>query len=82
VAFLRQWLPDEAKEVYRQMVRENPANWWRHPHFAGGIIETHALRGNGIDERTLGIADLGAVWPELLLAALDLPAPNKDAASA
>jgi hypothetical protein len=82
VAFLRQWLPDEAKEVYRQMIRDDPVNWWRDPHFASGIIEKHALRGNGITERVLGVSDLGAIWPDLLLAALDLPEPTRGAASA
>jgi hypothetical protein len=72
VAFLRDWLPDEAKDVYRAMIREDPLNWSRHPHFAGGIILKDALRGNGIDEKTLGVPDLNKIWPELLEAALDL----------
>jgi hypothetical protein len=70
VEFLRWWLPEEAKRVYREMILEDPENWSKHPHFSGGIIVKHALRGNGIDERALGIKNLDAIWPELLLAAL------------
>ncbi|MGH7470119.1 MAG: hypothetical protein ACRENP_19410 [Longimicrobiales bacterium] len=80
VAFLRDWLPEEAKQAYRVLIREDPENWWRHPHFAGGIIVEHALRANGIDERALGIPDLNAVWPDLLEAAVQNQ--KEDAASA
>jgi hypothetical protein len=80
VEFLRWWLPEGAKRVYRDMIREDPENWCRHPHFAGGIIVKHALRGNGIDERALGIPDLDAVWPELLQAAVE-PPPEQDLAA-
>jgi hypothetical protein len=54
------------------MIAADPEGWWRDPHFAGGIIPRHALRGNGLDERALGVADLDRIWPELLrLAVLD-----------
>lgn len=66
VAFLRAWLPTAARDAYRAMMRADPQGWHRDPHFAGGIIAEHALRGNGIDERALGVDDLDAVWPELL----------------
>lgn len=66
VAFLREWLPDEARRAYREMIEEDPLLWSRHPHFAGGLIVEHALRGNGIDEHALGVPDLDAVWPDLL----------------
>ena len=66
VGFLRDWLPAEARRAYRALIDEDPAGWTRHPHFAGGVIVTHALRGNGLDERTLGIPDLDAAWPDLL----------------
>jgi hypothetical protein len=72
IAFLREWLPDEAKRVYREMIREDPMNWPRHPHFSDGVIVKHALRGNGIDECALGVPDLNAIWPELLRAAIEL----------
>jgi len=71
VAFLRQWLPPEALLVYREMIRENPKGWHLDPHFSGGIIVEHALRGNGIDERALGVEDLNAVWPALLREAVE-----------
>ena len=71
VSFLRNWLPAEAVVVYRAMILEDPVNWYRHPHFAGGIILEHGLRGNGIDERTLGVANLDQIWPELLKAAVE-----------
>ena len=64
--FLQGWLTDEAKRVYREMIEEDPENWSRHPHFHGGVIVEHALRGNGIDERALGVADLDPLWPDLL----------------
>lgn len=66
ITFLRRWLPEEAKRAYRQMIDEDPMNWARHPHFAGGVIVNGALRGNGIDERTLGVSNLDHLWPELL----------------
>lgn len=66
VAFLREWLPAQAKETYRAMMAEDPDHWHRHPHFAGGIIREHALRGNGITETVLGVKDLDEVWPALL----------------
>ena len=68
--FLRRWLPDLAKDVYREMIRNDPTNWFQHPHFSSGLIVKHALRGNGINEKTTGMRDLNAIWPELLLAAL------------
>lgn len=71
VAFLRDWLPEEAKSVYREMIRENPTTWWQDPHFAGGIIVEYALRGNGFDERALGVKDLEPLWPELLERAVE-----------
>jgi hypothetical protein len=71
VAFLKQWLPEDAKQVYRSMIAENPDTWWQHPHFATGIIVSHALRGNGIDERALGVADLDSLWPDLLRCAVE-----------
>lgn len=77
VEFLRWWLPEEAKRVYRAMIRDDPENWCRDPHFSGGIIVKHALRGNGIDERALGITDLDAVWPDLLRAAVEPPAGDE-----
>ena len=70
VAFLREWLPEPAKAVYREMIAEDPDHWPRHPHFAGGIIAEHALRGNGITEKILGVRDLEEVWPGLLELAL------------
>jgi hypothetical protein len=70
VAFLRDWLPAEAKRTYRAMIAEDPDHWYRHPHFAGGIITDHALRGNGINEKVLGVENLEAVWPALLELAL------------
>lgn len=66
VAFLREWLPEAARIEYRAMMEADPAGWHTHPHFAGGVIPEHALRGNGIDERVLNVADLDDVWPELL----------------
>lgn len=66
VAFLRGWLPEEARRAYRRMMEEDPVNWSRDPHFANGVIVEHALRGNGIDERALGVPSLDEVWPELL----------------
>jgi hypothetical protein len=72
VSFLRAWLPAGARETYRRMIAADPEGWWRDPHFAGGIIPRHALRGNGLDERALGVADLDRIWPELLrLAVID-----------
>jgi hypothetical protein len=66
VAFLRDWLPAEARRAYREMMEDDPDGWPRHPHFRGGVIVRHALRGNGLDERALGVADLDAAWPDLL----------------
>lgn len=74
VAFLRKWLPEDAKCLYREMVRENPSGWWHDPHFANGLIPDNALRGNGLTEKTLGVKSLDLIWPLLLLAALsELP---------
>jgi hypothetical protein len=74
VAFLREWLPEEARRAYREMMMDDPEGWPRHPHFAGGVIVRHALRGNGLDERALGVPDLDAAWPDLLRrAVLDDP---------
>lgn len=71
VSFLRGWLPERAKAVYRTMIAEDPESWRAHPHFAGGIIVEHALRGNGITEEALGVTCLQAIWPELLELALN-----------
>ena len=70
VAFLREWLPPQARSTYRQMIAEDPEHWFRQPHFTGGIIPEHALRGNGITEKVLGVPDLEAVWPAILEMAL------------
>ena len=76
VAFLRDWLPDEARLAYQQMIREDPTGWWHDPHFADGVILRFALRGNGITERALGVADLAPLWPELLARAVAEPEPD------
>ena len=70
VAFLRDWLPPQARETYRAMIAADPEHWPRHPHFSGGIIPQHAMRGNGITEKVLGVKDLEEVWPALLELAL------------
>ena len=70
VDYLRDWLPAQAKDTYRRMIAEDPDHWHRHPHFAGGVIAEHALRGNGITEKVLGVKDLEEVWPALLELAL------------
>lgn len=70
VEFLRAWLPEQAAQVYREMMDRDPVNWSRDPHFAGGIIVEHALRGNGLTEQALGVPDLEALWPGLLEEAL------------
>jgi hypothetical protein len=75
VAFLRDWFPEEAKRTYRAMIAEDPDHWHRHPHFAGGIIPEHALRGNGITEKVLGVKSLDDVWPALLARALEEEEP-------
>ena len=67
IAFLRDWLPEEAKEVYREMIRAAPHSWWHDPHFKGGIILEYALRGNGFNEQALGVKNLEPLWPDLLV---------------
>lgn len=71
VAFLRAWLPDRAKAVYRALIAEDPESWRAHPHFSGGLIVDHVLRGNGLTEAALGVEDLHQVWPDLLRLALE-----------
>jgi hypothetical protein len=70
VQFIRQWLPDRAQAVYRALIAADPESWRAHPHFAGGIIVDHVLRGNGLTEAALGVADLNELWPDLLELAL------------
>jgi hypothetical protein len=66
VAFLRESLPAQAIRIYREMITADPDAWHRDPHFGGGIVVRHLLRGNGIDEAVLGVDDLERIWPELL----------------
>lgn len=66
IAFLRDWLPEEAKRVYREMIRSSPNAWWYDPHFEGGVILEYALRGNGFTEKALGVKNLQPLWPDLL----------------
>ena len=73
VSFLRDWLPPEARRRYRLMIQENPQGWTSDPHFSGGIIVKHALRGNGIDEKVLGVPNLDSIWAELLAEAVADP---------
>jgi hypothetical protein len=71
VAYLRDWLPADARRVYRGMIEDDPEHWHRDAHFAGGVVVDHLLRGNGLDERALGVRDLDGVWPELLRLAVE-----------
>jgi len=64
VAFLRRFLPPEARATYRAMMDADPPGWHLHPHFAGGVIP-RMLRGNGYTDRLVG-ESLDAVWPQLL----------------
>lgn len=66
VDFLREWIPEPAKEVYREMMAEDPEHWSSDPHFGGGIVVEHFLRGNGLDENALGVPDLEPFWRDLL----------------
>lgn len=66
VRFLRDWLPPQAREAYREMILLDSEYWYEDPHFAGGVIPKHILRGNGITEEVLGVEDLDEVWPALL----------------
>jgi hypothetical protein len=77
VAFLREWLPASAARAYRRMIAADPVDWSAHPHFQGGIIVEHALRGNGITEEVLGVESLEAIWPELLRLAVQVPDPGE-----
>jgi hypothetical protein len=79
VAFLRGWLPERAKAVYRTMVAEDPEGWRAHPHFAGDLIVEHALRGNGITAEGLGVTCLKRIWPELLELALNAEETEREA---
>jgi hypothetical protein len=79
VGFLREWLPENAKRVYRDMILSSPNAWWYDPHFDGGIILEYALRGNGFTEKSLGVKSLEPLWPELLArAVLDDVAQKRD----
>ena len=79
VAFLRAWLPERVKSVYRALIHEGPESWRAHPHFAGGLIVDHVLRGNGLTEEALGVEDLNQLWPDLLrLALFDEPPPTPE----
>ena len=75
VDFLRAWLPERVKSVYRTLIEEGPESWRAHPHFAGGVIVDHVFRGNGLTEEALGVEDLNQVWPELLRLALSSEPP-------
>lgn len=66
VRFIRDWLPPQARQVYREMMLRDPEYWYEDPHFAGGVIPDFVLRGNGITERVLGVDDLQSIWPALL----------------
>jgi hypothetical protein len=70
VAFLRGWLPESAKQTYRELIAEDPQNWSTHPHFREGVIARHVLRGNGFTEKVLGVASLDPYWPDLLARAV------------
>lgn len=71
IAFLRDWLPPEAQQAYREMIHTAPDSWWLHPHFQGGVILEYALRGNGFDEKALGVKSLEPLWPDLLRSAVE-----------
>jgi len=73
VEFLRGWLPPSSIRTYREMIERDPIYWHRHPHFAGGIVVEHFLRGNGITETVLGVDDLDKVWPEILRRVVGAP---------
>jgi hypothetical protein len=75
VAFLRAWLPERVKSVYRALIEDGPEGWRAHPHFAGGVIVDHVFRGNGLTEEALGVEDLNKIWPELLQLALSNEPP-------
>ena len=77
VAFLRSWLPERVKAVYRALIEESPESWRAHPHFAGAVIVDHVFRGNGLTEDALGVKDLNEVWPELLRLALSSEPPAR-----
>lgn len=69
-AFLRRWLPDGVRAEYRRIMAADPAGWPLHPHFAGGLVVRHALRGNGVDEHALGVPSLEPLWKEALARAV------------
>ena len=73
-AFLRRWLPEGVRAEYRRIMAADPAGWPHHPHFAGGLIVRHALRGNGVDEHALGVPSLEPLWREALARAVADPA--------
>jgi hypothetical protein len=70
IEFIRRWLPEPARRTYRAMMRRDPTGWMRDPHFASGFFTRVVLRGNGLDERALGMPDLEPIWPELLAEAV------------
>lgn len=77
VTFLRRWLPEDAKQIYREMIAEDPQHWSKHPHFHSGFVCTHLLRGNGFTERVLGVTSLDPYWPDILAHAVTLEAPPR-----
>jgi hypothetical protein len=66
VEFLRDWLPSSAISTYRTMMLEDPDRWPQHPHFSGGLVVRHMLRGNGLSRELVRPDLLDAIWPELL----------------
>jgi hypothetical protein len=66
IGFLREWLPSSAISTYRTLMLEAPDRWSQHPHFGGGLVVRHMLRGNGLPEELVRTELLDAIWPELL----------------
>jgi hypothetical protein len=66
VSFLRDWLPSSAISTYRTLMLDDPDHWPQHPHFGGGVVVRHMLRGNGLPVELVGAELLDAIWPELL----------------
>lgn len=78
INFLREWLPTEVIDSYRELIESQPDDWQDDPHFQGGIAVKHLFEGNGITARSLGVPSLESIWPDILRKAVCTPESTAD----
>ena len=55
IQFLKRYIPESSKREIKEMMNQDPEEWWTIHHFTWGMSIRNALRTYGFDEKYMNI---------------------------